>query len=355
MWSFQVRIQAIRFATVVTALGMAVVWAAPAGASSNPDVQISASVVSGSSQTIRYDDPGPGQVMFDQRNQLTVEGTFGNRPLEGTLDYRLQVLLPSPGAPAEFLNATTQSATFTSNQGDLSSETSWYAIPVIGFECLTTNPVECMDHNAVVLAFGAGSGNFSTQQDNRLWTLRAAHDSADGVVTDGTLTGGLGLGFRYCDTGQATTVPSPAEGTYRTSTSLTPTRTACFDELGNRIPKNTVAGAAPDLEYAFNWSATLNPPDNPVLTLYPDRSATAWNAAGTMTGVVGSVFMQDFPPEATGEALMLGGPWGELTGVFSSYKYALVRSYNITEAFEGAFPLGVRTISGQTVAILAVY
>jgi hypothetical protein len=319
-------------------------------------VQLSATVVSGSSETVRYDDPAPGQVLFDQSNHLVVEGTFGGKPLQGTLDYTLRVLLPGTGAPAGFLNATTQSATFTSNQGDLSSDTSWYAIPVIGFECLAADPVACIDHNAVVLGFGAGTGSFSNLRANALWTMRVIRNSAEGAITDGTMTGGIGLGFKYCNTGQATTVPSTGEGTYRTSTSLVMTSAACTDENGNLIPKDTVPGGAMSLEYGYSWDITPTA-DDPVVTVYPDLAATVWSAAGQMTGVVDEVHMGAIPPEFTVDTLMLGGSWGQLTGIYSGYQYALVRSGNVVDDPAVGFPLGTRIVNAYstTVGILAVY
>lgn len=360
MWKTRINRHALLSVAVAMALAVAMGPPPLAGAAPKPSgarLQLSASLVSGTAQTTRYDDPAPGAVLFDQHVQLVVQGTLGTKALEGTLDYQVRVLLTGPGAPAQFLDATTQSATFTSTQGDLSSETSWYAIPVIGFECLTADPVACIDHNAVVLGFGAGTGSFSNLRNNALWTMRAAHRSTDGVVTEGTLTGGVGLGFKYCHSGQATTVASPGDGTYRTTTSLVLTSSACIDENGDLIPKETVPGGALSLEYGVNWSISLASPDDPVVTLYPDRSAAVWSAAGRMTGVVGDVHMGSYPPEATGEALMLGGPWGELTGLYGGYRYALVRSWNVEQSFEGEFPLGVRTMSpdSATTGILAVY
>lgn len=351
-----------RRARALGAVGTALVLAASlvlapaAGAAPKSKVPLAATVVSGSSATVRYDDPAPGQVLFDQTNHLVVEGSFGGKPLQGTLDYTVRVLLPGTGAAAQFLDATTQSATFTSNQGDLTSETSWYAIPVIGFECLEADPVACLDHNAVVLGFGAGTGSFSNLRVNALWTMRVAHTSADGAVTDGAMTGGAGLGFKYCHTGQATTVESPGAGTYRTSTSLMMTSAACSDENGNLIPKDTVPGGAMSLEYGYSWDITPTA-DDPVVTLYPGLSAAVWSAAGRMVGVVAEVHMGAIPPGATGDTLMLGGPYGELTGLYASYQYALVRSWNVVDDPDVGFPLGMRIFNdySATVGILAVY
>lgn len=344
-------------AVVAAAMGPA----SPTGAAPKPSgtrVQLTGTLLSGTSQTTRYADPAEGQVLFDQQVQLVVQGRLGNKPLAGTLTYQVRVLLPGSGAPAQFLDATTQSASFTSDQGNLSSDTSWYAIPVIGFECLSADPVACMEDNAVVLAFGAGTDGFANLRNNALWTLRVAHQSASGVVTAASLTGGVGLGFKYCHEGQATTVASPALGDYRTTTSLVMTSAACIDENGDLIPKETVPGGALSLEYGVNWSVSLVNPDEPVVTLYPDRSAHVWSSAGDLTGVVGEVHMGSYPPTATGEALYLGAPWGgALTGLYAGYKYALVRTWNVEQSFDGEFPIGTRTVdpTSSTMGILAVY
>lgn len=339
-------------------LGLA---AAPAGAAPKPKVPISAAVVSGTTMTTRYADPSEGQVLFDQTVGLVVEGTFNGQALQGTLEYKVRVLLPGPGSVAEFLDATTQYATFTSNLGDLSSETSWYAIPIIGFECLASDPVACADDNAVVLAFGAGSGDFAKLRGNQLWTIRVEHASTDGTVTAGALTGGVGLGFRYCHDGQLVTQAGTAEDTYTTSTSLTMIDAACYDEYDNLIPKANVPGGAMSLDYEYAWAVTgwTDTPDGlqPVITLTPGSAATVENGAGSMTGVVGGIHLDAWPPEATGDSLMLGGPWGQLTGLYSSYSYALIRTWNIAESFDGTYPVGLTTVpaTSSTVGILAVY
>lgn len=165
-----VRLPVVGVAAVVVVAAM--VSAVPAGAAPKPkeaNTQLSATVVSGSVATTRYTDPEPGQVLFDQAVTLDVQGTFAKKPLQGTLAYQLRVYLPRGARqPAEFLDAVTQSATFTSTQGALSSETSWYAVPIIGFECLANDRVECMDSNAVVLAFGSGTEAFGTARGNQL-------------------------------------------------------------------------------------------------------------------------------------------------------------------------------------------
>lgn len=333
----------------------------PAGAAPKPKVPISAAVVSGTTTTTRYADPGEGQVLFDQSVAFEVEGTFNGRALQGTLEYQVRVRLPGPGVAAEFLDATTQSATLTSNLGDLSSETSWYAIPIIGFECPTSDPVACGAANAVVLAFGPGTGDFAKLRGNELWTMRVAHTSTDGNVTDGTLTGGVGLGFRYCHDGQVVTEPGATADTYETRASLAMIGSACYDEYDNLIPKANVPGGAMSLDYEYAWAVTgwTDTPDalEPVITLSPGSTATVQNKAGSMTGVVGTVHLGAWPPEATGDALMLGGPWGQLTGLYSSYTYALIRTWNITETFEGSYPLGLTTVAAtsSTVGILATY
>jgi hypothetical protein len=353
MWSMT-RARGVGTAVVV-ALAVTMAGPAPVQAAPKAKVLISA-VVSGSSETVRLADPAPGQVLFDQHDTLTVEGTFGTKPLVGTLDYRVRVLLPGPGEPARFLDATTQSATFTSNQGDLSSETSWYAVPVIGFECLVGDQVGCLDHNAVVLTFGAGTGGFANLRNNALWTMRVARESSGAAVT-GTLTGGIGLGFKYCHAGDATTVPGAQEGSYRTSFTLAMSSAACTDENGNLIPKETVPGGAMNLAYGSTWEVTLVPDEDPVVTLSGDRSAVVSSAAGTMSGVVTDVHFGDYPPSAFRDTLMLGGPWGNLTGIYASYQYALVRTENLMEYGEGEFPLvtSLVTPGSATVGILATY
>jgi hypothetical protein len=351
MWSSKVT----RIAAVVVAVTAAVAWEAPAGAAPKAKVPLLATVISGSSETVRYPDPGVGQVLFEQSNRLTVQGTFADKPLEGTLEYRLRVRVLSPGEPAQFLDATTQSATFTSNLGDLSSETSWYAVPVIGFECLTADAVQCMDHNAVTLNFGVGTGDFSSLRNNGLWTMRVARHSTEGVVTDGTLSGGSGLGFKYCYTGDVTTVASDGEGDYRTATALMLISAACYDENGDFIAKEIVPGGAMTMQYGYGWDVTLDQ-DEPVVSLYPDRSAAVWSDSGRMTGVVADIHMGAWPPDATGDALMMGGPWGDMSDLYASYKYALVRTYNLGIAGPD-FPLGAVSVTEGSLAtgIFVVY
>jgi hypothetical protein len=118
------------------------------------------------------------------------------------------------------------------------------------------------------------------------------------------------------------------------------------------------------LDYSYEWSAV--PPageeDDAVVTLYGDNRASAYSAAGAMTGVVADIHMGSYPPWATGDALMLGGSWGELTGLYSKYQYALVRTWNMyeldtTDTSIGQFPLGTWTFreDSTTVGVLAVY
>lgn len=178
------------------------------------------------------------------------------------------------------------------------------------------------------------------------------------MVVSGTLTGNLGLGFRYCHTGQAATETGSQEGAYTTATSLVMTSGACYSEYGDLIERDNVPGGAMSLEYGFSWAATWpDPAEDPVVSVYPPRAASVWNGAGRMTGLVGSVHMGSLHPTATGEALMLGTPWGELTGRYATYRYALVRTWNIEESFVGEFPVGVRTLTpdSTTVGILAAY
>jgi hypothetical protein len=75
-----------------------------------------------------------------------------------------------------------------------------------------------------------------------------------------------------------------------------------------------------------------------------------------MTGVVGSVHMGGLPPIATIESLYFGGRWGALSGIYGSYQYALLRTYNAAENVE-PFPIGTRTFTpdSATSGILATY
>jgi hypothetical protein len=351
------RLKTRTIVAAVTALVAAMVWAAPTGADPKPKVEIDA-VVSGTSQTTEL--PTDQGLLFEQYNTLTVEGTFNNKPLTGTLDYQVRVHIPGPGMPANFPGgALTQPLTFTSNRGDLSSEDSWYASPVIGFECLGTDLADCVDHNAVIFQFAGGTGSFSNLPNSALWTMRVERHSTNGVVTDGTLTAGIGLGIRYCHSGQMTTAPSSGLGMFRTTMSLTMISGACYAEDGNLVDKMNVPGGPMSFDYAYNWSATGFPP-NIEYSFYPD-AASAWNDAGTMTGLVSSLYVP-FPPFFNIQELALGGEWGELTGIFAKYRYALIRTFNMPTDFtwpptSPTFPVGTSTIRSDsgTIGFLAVY
>ncbi len=328
----------------------------PVTAAPKPKVEITATVVSGTSETTMLESPAPGQVYFDQHVVLNVEGTFGKRALEGTLDYNIRVLLPGEGLEAEFLNAVTQNpTTFTSNLGDLDGDDAWFAVPIIGFECLSDTITGCADHNAVVLAIGPGTGDFQKLGRNELWTMRVAHSSIDGVVTPGSeMTGGVGLGFKYCNTGTSTTTGPDGDGIYWTSTELEMSSAACFDpETDKLIPQNTVPGGAFTIDYAYGWSAEPPVEEDPdaVITLTPGSTASMSSAPGTMTGVVASAHHLGM------EAIFLGGSWGETTGWFAPYSYALLRTGNFVDTFTGDYPAGTATFGpgSMLLGILAVY
>lgn len=343
----------------VLALGAAL--ALPAQAAPKTKVLIEATV-SGSTVTEVLEAPAAGQVLFVQTDHLSVEGTFDKSPISGTLEYSVEVLIPSPGAPAQFLNATTQWARLDTNVGSVDQDLSWYALPVIGFECVDADPFACMQHNAVVLEFGPGTGDFAALSGNELWTMRVERTSdADGVIAGGTLTGGIGLGFKYCFDGAATSA-SATEGTFLTATSLALSNAVCRDEFGNTIDKDNVPGAAMTFDYSYEWSVV--PPavedEDAVVTLHGNGDASGHSAAGAMTGVVADIHMGAYPPWATGDALMLGGSWGDLTGLYSKYQYVLVRTWNIYELEQEGdeeFPLGTWTFTeySSTVGVLAAY
>lgn len=363
-----IRTAKVLVATIALLLVAVVFATEPALAGPSPKVLFSAELT-GTSETTYPDDAQPN--LFHQETTFEVNGRYKNRSMTGTLHYEYRVLSRGADLPPELTGAyivnpndpddweLVQQATLTTNLGDLSWETSPYMISHIGFECLPDAShcahADATEDNAVILAFGPGTGIFASESFPDLWTMRVErHGPATGNVT-GSLSGGVGRSFKNCFFGDMETTASTGGGTLQTTVSLTTThRSACRDEYGQLV-NNSLEGGALNLDYQFNWDVTGDPAfgNQP---LYPDLTAQMWNKAGTMTGTTSSFFLID--PGTAGRSwyrhhIALGGQWGEIVGVYGKYPYTYLDvSFGFTG--NGTVP-GIHTVEGALHGIVAVY